>query len=310
MIIGLIGKDGVGKSTIAKILQGMNFYPIVLSESNDLTTKILPVSRDDKPKQNLAQLALAKVKDGENYVVTGFSSPQEIQFLKSREDFMLVKIISPEKIRLKRIPGNKDTYTSSKDIPSGTKEISEAYNDELLKLKGINATINNDSTVEVLQKKVEKMVQDHLYKYQDSRPDWDHYFMDIAEQVKLRCTCMSAKKGAVVVKEKMIISTGYNGTPKGIEHCTLGGCKRCTSRHLGKIKSGVYSEPCICCHSEENAIVQAAYNGVSTKDAIMYTTFTPCTTCAKMIINAGITEVVAKVEYPDEVGMKLFQQAE
>lgn len=160
-----------------------------------------------------------------------------------------------------------------------------------------------------LKEKVERVIHDHLYQLQDVRPNWDHYFMNIAEQVKLRCTCMSAKKGAVIVKEKMIISTGYNGTPKGIEHCTSGGCQRCTSRHLGKLKSGSYSEPCICCHSEENAIVQAAYNGASTNGGILYTTFTPCTSCAKMIINAGITEVVAKVKYPDEVGQKLFKEA-
>jgi len=133
--------------------------------------------------------------------------------------------------------------------------------------------------------------------------------MNIAEQIKMRATCMSAKKGAIIVKEKMIISSGYNGTPKGIVHCTDGGCQRCTSRHLGKFKSGSYPEPCICCHSEENAIVQAAYNGACTKDAIMYTTFTPCTTCAKMAINAGIREVICKVVYPDDAGTALLKEA-
>jgi len=133
--------------------------------------------------------------------------------------------------------------------------------------------------------------------------------MNIAQQVKMRASCLSAKKGAILVKDKMIISTGYNGTPKGMTHCLSGGCQRCTSRHLGKIKSGSYSEPCICVHSEENAIVQAAYNGISTKGAVMYSTFTPCTSCAKMIINAGITEVITKTIYPDDVGTKLLVDA-
>ena len=101
----------------------------------------------------------------------------------------------------------------------------------------------NDSTLEKLEKKINKLVKDWLYKLQESRPDWDNYFMNIAEQVKMRATCMSAKKGSIIIKNKMILSTGYNGSPKGIEHCTKGGCIRCTSRHLGKIKSGVYSEP-------------------------------------------------------------------
>ena len=125
----------------------------------------------------------------------------------------------------------------------------------------------------------------------------------------MRCTCMSAKKGAIIVKDKMILSTGYNGTPKKVKHCTAGGCVRCTSRHLGKMKPGQYKEPCICCHAEENAIVQAAYNGVSTKGAWMYSTFTPCVTCAKMIINAGISAVVMKILYPDDSGTKLLQEA-
>jgi len=78
--------------------------------------------------------------------------------------------------------------------------------------------------------------------------------MNIADEVKMRATCMSAKKGAIIVRNKAIISTGYNGSPKGIKHCTAGGCPRCTSYHLGKLNSGDYSEPCICCHSEENGL--------------------------------------------------------
>ncbi|PIN68681.1 cytidine deaminase [Candidatus Woesearchaeota archaeon CG11_big_fil_rev_8_21_14_0_20_43_8] len=148
-----------------------------------------------------------------------------------------------------------------------------------------------------------------MFRLQDKRPDWDHYFMNIAEAVKLRCSCMSAKKGAVIVRDKQIISAGYNGTPKGIRHCTDGGCMRCTSRHMGRIKSGIYSEPCVCAHAEENSIVQAAYNGVSTKGATMYTTFTPCSNCAKLIINAGIVRVVARIEYPDETGRRLLHDA-
>ncbi|HLC74330.1 MAG TPA: cytidine/deoxycytidylate deaminase family protein [Candidatus Nanoarchaeia archaeon] len=153
------------------------------------------------------------------------------------------------------------------------------------------------------------LVEDHLYELVRQRPSWDEYFMNIADVVKLRCTCLSASKGAVLVKDKRIISTGYNGSPRGIKHCNQGGCVRCTQRHLGKLKSGNYSEPCVCCHSEENAIVQAAVHGISTEGATLFTTFTPCVNCAKMIINAGIREVVAKIEYPDDVGIQLFKEA-
>ena len=169
--------------------------------------------------------------------------------------------------------------------------------------------LKNDSTIEVLEKKIRKLISDWIFKLQETRPDWDNYFMGIAEAVKVRCNCMSAKKGAIIVMNKQIISTGYNGTPKKIEHCTAGKCLRCTSRHLGELKSGDYTQPCICAHAEENAIVQAAHNGVSTKNATMYTTFTPCNMCARMIINAGIKEVVAKVTYPDDIGTQLLKDA-
>ncbi|MFC1754915.1 cytidine/deoxycytidylate deaminase family protein [Thermoproteota archaeon] len=153
------------------------------------------------------------------------------------------------------------------------------------------------------------LVGDWIYHLQDKRPDWDHYFMNIAQAVKMRCNCLSAKKGAIIVRDKIILSTGYNGSPKGIKHCNSGGCKRCTTRHLGKMKSGVYSEPCICAHAEENAIVQAAYNGVSTNGATLYTSFTPCVNCAGMIINAGIKRVVGKVLYPDDEGTRILKEA-
>ncbi|HLC91262.1 MAG TPA: dCMP deaminase family protein [Candidatus Nanoarchaeia archaeon] len=217
-------------------------------------------------------LTVEEVQDGENHIVE--LNTNNIQQFQNRKDLLIVRVGQ-------KMP--KDGFEKMADVvilPEGD-----------------------------MKEKVEKVVADHLYQLQDERPDWDHYFMNIAEQVKMRCTCMSSKKGAVIVKEKMIISTGYNGTPKGIKHCTLGGCQRCTSRHLGRLKSGQYTEPCICNHSEENAIVQAAYNGASTKGAIMYTTYTPCTMCAKMIINAGITEVMARVNYPDPVGQRLFKEA-
>ncbi|MBT4804680.1 dCMP deaminase family protein [Candidatus Woesearchaeota archaeon] len=149
-----------------------------------------------------------------------------------------------------------------------------------------------------------------MFKLQDPRPDWDHYFMEIAETVKSRSSCMSPKKGALIVKDKQILSTGYNGTPRNVSHCTAGSCERCSLRHQGKIKSADYTSAiCICAHAEENAIVQAANTGASTKGATIYTTFTPCNMCARMIINAGIKEVIAKVKYPDDVGTKLLRSA-
>lgn len=327
MIIGVTGNYATGKDSVAEILQSMNFFHVSFSDllRQELYHRKVPVTRDqlisigNELRQQygpdiLARRALEQVQDGENYVFTSIRNPAEAERLRARQDFLLIKVTAPDAVRLQRIIHRKrenDPQTLKELHEKEKQENSTDPNAQQLQRVAQMAKVElrNDSTKEKLQQKVQQLVQDWMFKLQDSRPNWDHYFMNIAEQVKMRCSCMSAKKGAIVVREKMIISTGYNGTPKSITHCTQGGCPRCTARHLGKIKSGVYSEPCICCHSEENAIIQAAYNGTSTNGSVMYTTFTPCTSCAKMIINAGIKEVVAKVKYPDEVGTKLLKEA-
>lgn len=125
------------------------------------------------------------------------------------------------------------------------------------------------------------------------RPDWDTYFMDIARVVSRRSNCLRRKVGAVIVHGYRIISTGYNGTPRGVRNCFEGGCARCA----GEAQSGESLGECICAHAEENAIVQAAYHGTAVNGARLYCTTSPCLMCAKMIINAGIIEVVYEEEY-------------
>lgn len=140
-----------------------------------------------------------------------------------------------------------------------------------------------------------------------NRPGWDEYFMNIADVVASRSNCSRRHVAAVIVKDYRIISTGYNGTPRGIKNCFEGGCARCNS----ETPSGEKLDECICSHGEENAIVQAAYHGISVKDGTLYTTFSPCLLCAKMIINAGIKEVVYKERYSiDGSAMDLLKEAE
>ena len=125
------------------------------------------------------------------------------------------------------------------------------------------------------------------------RPGWDEYFMNIAHVVSKRGNCCRRKVAALIVRDKRIISTGYNGTPRGIENCCEGGCPRCAS----DAPSGENLGECICAHAEENAIVQAAYHGISVRSGSLYCTLSPCLMCTKMIINAGITEVIYETEY-------------
>jgi dCMP deaminase len=137
------------------------------------------------------------------------------------------------------------------------------------------------------------------------RPSWDEYFMEIVELIKTRSTCLRRQVGALIVKDKRILASGYNGAPVGCKHCSEIGC----IREELNIPSGQRHELCRAIHAEQNAIVQAAYSGTSVKGAIMYITHKPCVLCAKMIINAGISKVVFKGDYPDELAMELLQEA-
>ena len=130
-------------------------------------------------------------------------------------------------------------------------------------------------------------------KTKDPRPSWDEYFMEIATVVSKRSNCMRRSVGAVVMKDNHILSTGYNGTPRGVKNCFAGGCPRCA----GTTKSGAHLEECLCTHAEQNAICQAAYYGNSIAGGTIYITISPCLTCAKLIINSGIKEVVYGGDY-------------
>ncbi len=137
------------------------------------------------------------------------------------------------------------------------------------------------------------------------RPSWDEYFIEIVELIKTRSTCLRRQVGALIVKDKRILSTGYNGAPVGCAHCCEIGCLR---DQLG-IPSGQRQELCRAIHAEQNAIVQAAYSGTSVKDGTMYITTQPCSLCAKMIINAGIRKIVFKGDYPDQLAMDMLKEA-
>lgn len=137
------------------------------------------------------------------------------------------------------------------------------------------------------------------------RMSWDEYFMEMARLASRRSTCLRRRTGAVLVKDNRVIATGYNGAPKGLPHCDEVGCVR---EELG-VPSGQRHELCRGLHAEQNAIIQAAVFGVSTKGATLYCTTFPCSICAKMIINAEIKEVVYDDDYEDELAKRLLAEA-
>lgn len=137
------------------------------------------------------------------------------------------------------------------------------------------------------------------------RPDWNHYFMQIASVVATRSTCMRRKVGALLVLNKRILSTGYNGAPSGLSHCLEVGCLR----EQLKIPSGERHELCRGLHAEQNAIIQAAVHGVAIKGSVLYCTHYPCALCAKMLVNAGVRSLVLSENYPDALAKELFTEA-
>ncbi|MFC1710025.1 cytidine/deoxycytidylate deaminase family protein [Candidatus Omnitrophota bacterium] len=137
------------------------------------------------------------------------------------------------------------------------------------------------------------------------RPSWDEYFIDIARLVSMRSTCLRRKVGAIIVKDRRILATGYNGTPSKIKHCQETECLRDKLR----IPSGERHELCRGLHAEQNVLLQAALYGISLKNSVLYCTNQPCVICAKMLINAGIEEVIISDGYPDKMAKDFFKEA-
>ena len=139
----------------------------------------------------------------------------------------------------------------------------------------------------------------------DTRPSWDEYFLRIAAEVSKRSTCLRRQVGAILVLEKYILATGYNGSPSGIPHCADVGCLR----DQMQVPSGERHELCRGLHAEQNAILQAAKHGTRIDGATLYATHHPCSLCAKMLINAGIRRIVIREDYPDQLGKDLLATA-
>lgn len=137
------------------------------------------------------------------------------------------------------------------------------------------------------------------------RPSWDKYFIDIARLISTRSTCLRRKVGAIIVKNRRILATGYNGTPSNISHCDEVGCLR----DKLNIPSGERHELCRGLHAEQNVLLQAALYGISVKDSVLYCTNQPCSICAKMLINAGIQEIVVADGYPDKMAKDFLKEA-
>ncbi len=139
-----------------------------------------------------------------------------------------------------------------------------------------------------------------------TRPSWDEYFLEIAKLVASRSTCLRRQVGAVFVRDKRMLATGYNGAPSGLKHCEEVGC----IREREGVPSGERHELCRGIHAEQNAILQAAQFGISLRDSMLYCTTQPCVLCAKMLINTGIKRMVVLGGYPDSLAREMLDESD
>jgi len=137
------------------------------------------------------------------------------------------------------------------------------------------------------------------------RPSWDEYFLRITREVARRSTCLRRQVGAILVRDKRILTTGYNGAPRGLPHCSEVGCLR----EKEGVPSGERHELCRGLHAEMNALLQAAVHGIRIEGATLYSTTYPCSLCAKMLINCGIRRIVCTEDYPDRLAKEMLRQA-
>jgi len=323
MIIGLTGKNGSGKGEVAKFLveAGYKYFSLSDEVRDELKRLGLEITRDSltvtaNELRNklgagiLAERTMKKLDPAVHAVVDSIRNPFEVEVLRQRDGFNLLSVEADPKVRFSRISARKreqdpQTYEEFLKVEAREAASDDPASQQLNRTAQMaDAIVINNGTIEELREQTRQVL--NALAMSNKRPDWDHYFMNIAHVVALRGNCIKRKVAAVIVKDKRIISTGYNGTPRGVKNCSEGGCPRCN--RFGQ--SGENLGECLCSHAEENAIVQAAYHGVSIKGATLYSTYSPCLICTKMVINSGITEVVFSMAYAmDEVPLGLLQEA-
>jgi dCMP deaminase len=322
MIIGLTGRNAAGKTEVSEYLKSRGFAYHSLSDEirdeirqrgQEITRAVLiEVGNDIRAKNGpgiLAERILQRLDPNQNCVVDSIRNPLEVEALRKRKDFILLAVQADPAVRFER--------SRQRGREGAPQSLAQFLEEEARELKSndpasqqlmathllADAVVENNGSLEELHAQIKAILTKYLGSF--SRPDWDEYFMSIAKVVASRSNCIKRKVAAIIVKDRRVVSTGYNGTPRGARNCNEGGCPRCS----GMAQSGAALDECLCCHGEENAITQAAYHGTSLKGTTLYSTFAPCLLCTKMIINSGIVEVVYNQEYPlNERALSLLRE--
>ncbi len=323
MILGVSGPYAAGKGEAVEFLRARSFVAHSLSDviRDELKLRGEPETRERMIETGnalraaggpgvLAERLASKLLPDRNYVIDSIRHPAEVNVLRrTGGGFRLLWIDAEEPIRFDRLrrrgrEGDPESLDSLRRLEGRELASADPSAQQLLAVRDLaDFQLRNDGDLPELQAALQSVLERCLHF---ERPGWDEYFMRIARMVASRSNCVKRKVGAVIARDRRIISTGYNGTPRGTRNCNEGGCPRCNSF----AKGGTRLDECLCSHGEENAITQSAFHGVSIRGATIYSTLCPCLTCTKMIINAGIVEVVFNAEYPlGEVSLSLLREA-
>ena len=325
MIIGLTGTLSSGKGIIAEFLKKNGFVYLSLSDELreimkekkiELTRENLQNAgnqlREEQGVGVLGKLVREKIENQEytKAIVDGIRNPAEIIELRKIKNFFLVSVDASVEVRFKRIlernresdPTILDDFlkVDARDKGEGEFETGQGVRKCMMQADFV---LINDGTFEEIHKKIQELYEKIELKI--PRPTWDEYFIKAAALVAERSTCLRRHIGAIIVKDKKIITTGYNGAARGMKDCIELGCLR---NELG-IVSGTRHEICRAIHAEQNAIIQGAFHGTSIKGGILYCTHTPCMICAKMIVNAEIKEVISYQDYSDKEARIFLEEA-
>jgi dCMP deaminase len=323
MILGVAGPYAAGKGEVVAYLRERSFAAFSLSDvireelaargQDETRERMIETGRELRARFGEAVLAerlLARVQGDRNTVVDSIRHPAEVAALRAATTrFRLVWVDADPAARLARLrargrggdPGSRAELERLEGRELGG---ADPAGQQLLAVRALaDDVIRNDGSLEDLHAAIQEVLKKSLHF---ERPGWDEYFMSIARVVASRSNCVKRKVAAVITLDRRIISTGYNGTPRGVRNCNEGGCPRCNA--FAPAGSGLGE--CVCSHGEENALVQAAYHGVAVRGGTLYTTFCPCLLCTKMILNAGIAEVVYSAAYPlGDLSLALLREA-
>ncbi len=323
MRIGVTGQNAAGKTEVVRFLEARSFYPTSLSDEirADLAEEGLAPTRERMIERGralrerfgaalLAERVLAKLPRDRHWVIDSIRHPEEVAALRRGGDFVLVWVDAPDALRFERARRRNRVGTPGSFEAFQAEQARELASDDpaaqqLVAVRALaEEVLENTGDLDALHEGIRAILERRQF-FRD-RPSWDDYFVSIARVVASRSNCIKRKIGSVIVRDRRIISTGYNGTPRGTRNCNEGGCPRCAAA----TESGTRLDECLCSHAEENAITQAAYHGVSLRGGMIYTTFSPCLICTKMVINAGIVEVVYDTPFPlGETALRLLHEA-